>query len=543
MSDEIRPLSRDDLIDRAKAKMEQMRRAALPHLGTYSQHYFPTMVVAEGLAPLYEVFDRIYAGEQVYALVEGPPRHGKSTNIFTGFARHLSKYPHHLIGYGAYNQTFANAQSRLARSIAEKCGVWSSEVIGASSSRFDPAQSVAHWQTAAGGGAKFLGRGGSALGSGFNLACIDDPIKNPDEAESETILNKAWEWTLGSVFNRLEPNASFMCTHQRWNDEDPIGRFKKQIEQGHPDAPPELRDRMDAVPWTVVTLTAVIGEGAAARPLMPTRFDMLALTRIRLTIGEFYWWAQYMQDPRPRGGRLFPEQFTAWLPWIDESGEARGIMVDGEFVPVPRTLETKSCTLVFGVDTATSDSLNADSTAIVLGVAYYDFDPQTLRDEIVIDVLRAWDEKLKSPDVVSYVARKTGALPAATVAYETQSVGKVQMQFFEIAHPEIVVQSVTTSSNKRIRATPAANIAGRGRLRLPAHNAPWVAPYKAQLVRFTGAEGKRDDKVDATAHMTNSAMQLPRSRPALEGETRGEFSRSPNEIGDDNGSLFGPGDD
>ncbi len=539
MSEDTERLSRDEMVERAKAKWELMRREALPNLGTFSEFYIPTMTCAEGLAPLYAVFDRIFAGEQVFALVEGPPRQGKSTNVFTAFARHLTKYPHHLIGYGAYNQTFANAQSRLARSISEKCGVWSHEMVGQQSSRFDPAQSVAHWQTAAGGGAKFVGRGGSALGSGFNLGVVDDPIKNPDEAESEIILDKAWEWIIGSIFNRLEPNGSFLCTHQRWNDEDPIGRFKKQIELGYPDAPPELRDKMAAAQWTVVTLKAIIDEGTPhARPLMPNRFDMLALTRIRLTIGEFYWWAQYMQDPRPRGGRMFPEQYASWIAWVESNGETHGIMVDGEWIPVPSTLQTKRVFLVFGADTATSDSLNADSTALALGAFYYEYDPQTKRDELMGEVLRVWDEKLKSPDVVNYIARKCGSLPGAAIAYETQSVGKAQMQFLAVQHPELVVQGVTTSSSKRIRATPAANMANRGRLRLPMIGA-WVGATKAQLTRFTGAEGKRDDKVDAIAHMVNLAMKLPRPGVAFEGDERGEFGREGKTTGDDNGSLYG----
>lgn len=548
MTQEPERFTREQLIQMGRARAELDLRIARPNLGTFAQHFFPTMAVAPALAPVYRLFDRVYQGEQVFALIEGPPRHGKSTNVFSAFARHLSRYPQHLIGYGSYNQDFANQQSRIARSIAEKCGVWAHDVIDKSASRFDASQSITHWQTSEGGGAKFVGRGGSALGLGFNVSVVDDPIKNPEEAESEVIEDKAWEWILGSFFNRMEPNGSFFCAHQRWNDGDPIGRFKKMIEGGYSDAPLEIQEAMAMAPaWDIVTLKAIQDDGT---PLMPTRFNLLALARIRATIGEFYWWAQYMQDPRPRGGRLFPQNFARWVPWETE-GAPRGIMIAGEWFALPPTANRQGVFLVFGVDTATSDSLNADSTAIVLGLFYYEYDPQTQRPELIGDMIGVWHERLKSPEVVAHVARVCGSIPGALIAFETMAAGKAQMQFLQVDHPELNVIGVTTSSSKRIRATRAAAAANRGRLRVPIQEnrleegvkeSKWVADWTGQLSKFTGAEGKRDDITDATAHMWNLAAQTPRPMLALSGDEGGEFrgekERSENR-GDDESFPFG----
>lgn len=530
---EFADLSTDELFLRARAKARIELIDVTPQLGEYAQHFDPVMVVSKGLAPLYAIMDRVFAGEQVFALIEGAPRHGKSTNLFAGFARHLQRYPKHLIGYGAYNQTFANSQSRLARNIAEKCGVWSSEAEVAKGSRFDPAQSVAHWQTAGGGGAKFVGRGGSALGSGFNLACVDDPLKNPEEAESEVILTKTFEWILGSFFNRLEPNGSFICTHQRWNDGDPIGRFKDRMEKGYPDAPEAIREKLGAIRWDIVTLKAIQDDGT---PLMPHRFTLLALARIQAEIGEFYWWAQYMQDPRPRGGRLFPDQFPAFVSAVTPSGEERGIVVGGEFLPIPREFDQTGIFFVFGGDTATSDSATADATAVVLLMCWYEFDTQTLRHELRADVLFVWEERLKSPDVVSYLARIFSSLPNAMIAFETMAAGKAQFQFLQLEHPELNIVEIKTTSSKRIRANACAAGAARGRLRVAAQG-KWVGAFCEQLRKFTGSEGKRDDKVDAVAHAWNLALSIPRPTPALEGDEAGEF-RSAQER--DSGEGAGP---
>jgi phage terminase large subunit-like protein len=542
-----RPPKRGDLLKKAKARAELAVREASESLGTFAEHQDPVMVIAPALAPLYRIFDRIYNGEQVFALIEGPPRHGKSSNIFHGFARHLRKHPTHLIGYGSYNQEFASQQSGIARLIAERAGVWSTEVEHGTASRFDPSSSIKHWQTPEGGGAKFVGRGGTALGLGFNLAVIDDPLKNPEEAESETILDKTWEWTLGSFFNRLEPNGSFICTHQRWNDGDPIGRFKDLIQNGYRNAPAEIADLIADVRWDIVTLKAIQDDGT---PLMPRRFDRLALARIQATIGEFFWWAQYMQDPRPRGGRMFAETFPSWTTAQTGDGQDRGIMIAGEWFPVPKDIDRDGLFFVFGGDTATSDSANADATAAVLLMCWYEFDPQTLRDELRGDVIACWHDRLKSPDVVSWLARIFGSLPNALVAFETQSAGKAQFQFLQLEHPELNIVEIKTTTSKRIRANAVAAASQRGRLRLPvvitkadgaAHGyCSWVPAFAKELRELTGAEGRQDDRVDATAHAWNVALSLPRSHAAMEGEQAGEFRSMDERQLDEEADPFSP---
>jgi predicted phage terminase large subunit-like protein len=519
------PLTRAELLERARAKRTLLERGATESLGTFANFHDPVLVVSRALYPLYSVWDRIYHGEQVYALIEAPPRHGKSTNCFYGFARHLKKHPHHLIGYGTYNGDFAASQSRIARSLAEKCGVWSNEVEDDTTSRFDAAQTIAHWQTSSGGGAKFFGRGTSVLGTGFNVALIDDPIKNHEEAESEATLESCWKWALASVFNRLEPGGSFMAMHQRWTDGDLIGRFKARIESGYADAPPELRAYFDAnggIPWTVVTLKAIQDDGS---PLMPERFDLLALMRIRVEVTDFWWQAQYMQDPQPASGRMFPEQYPVWSTWVDSFGQERGLSINGEFIPVPM-LEGKF--LVFGIDTAGSDNVGADETAIVLLACWYEHDPQTERPELIADVVHVWADRLKSPDVVTWVHSICSDVPAASIAFEMMSEGRAQGEFLKQDYPELDIDGIKTHQSKRLRAGHMANGAKRGRLRLPAHNAPWVQKYKAQLSKFTGQEGKRDDKVDAGVHAWNKAKTIQPATSGLLGDERAQSLRGGN---------------
>lgn len=507
--------SREELLERARAKRILLEREATPELGRYINFQNSSLVIAKGLLPIYQVWDRIYRGEQVFALIEAPPRHGKSITAFYSFARHLKRYPHHLIGYGTYNGDFASQQSRIARSIAEKCGVWSSEVEDASASRFEAAQTIAHWQTSQGGGGKFFGRGTSALGSGFNVAFIDDPIKDHEEASSELVLEACWRWSLSGVFNRLEPNGSFVAQHQRWTEGDLIGRFKARIESGYADVPAEVKAALGSIDWTVVTLKAIQDNGA---PLMPERFDLLALMRIRVEVTDFWWFAQYMQDPRPSSGRLFPDTYPVWETLADGNGEEKGCVINGQFIPLPAH---QGKFFVFGIDTAGSESINADQSVIVLLACWYEYDAQTERPELMADVVWVWEERLKSPDVVSWVAGICGDAPFASIAFEMMSEGRAQGEYLMRDYPELNVDGIKTHQSKRLRALPMANSSGRGRLRLPAHNAPWVGPFKAQLAKFTGQEGKRDDKVDAAVHAFNKARATVPATGGLLGGQRG----------------------
>src|SRR5438876_11201146 len=88
-----------------------------------------------------------------------------------------------------------------------------------------PANSVAEWETAAGGGLRAVGAGAGIAGYGAGLAIIDDPVKNRAEAESKTLRDKTWEWFKSDIYTRLEPGASIVLIQTRWHEDDLSGRL------------------------------------------------------------------------------------------------------------------------------------------------------------------------------------------------------------------------------------------------------------------------------------------------------------------------------
>ena len=67
-----------------------------------------------------------------------------------------------------------------------------------------------------------------ATGRGADLLIIDDPIKNQQEALSQTIRDRIWgEWE-ATFSTRLHAGGSCIVIMTRWSDDDLKGRLLRQ---------------------------------------------------------------------------------------------------------------------------------------------------------------------------------------------------------------------------------------------------------------------------------------------------------------------------
>jgi hypothetical protein len=62
-------------------------------------------------------------------------------------------------------------------------------------------------------------------GNPADLVIIDDPIKNRQEAESETYRNRIWEEFLNSIYTRLSADGVIVVIMTRWHEDDLAGRL------------------------------------------------------------------------------------------------------------------------------------------------------------------------------------------------------------------------------------------------------------------------------------------------------------------------------
>ena len=61
-----------------------------------------------------------------------------------------------------------------------------------------------------------VGVGGSLTGKGAGILIIDDPVKSREEADSEVISEKIWEWYKGTALTRLTPTGAVVIVMTRW---------------------------------------------------------------------------------------------------------------------------------------------------------------------------------------------------------------------------------------------------------------------------------------------------------------------------------------
>lgn len=235
------------------------------------------------------VSNAIITGGQ-FIIVTMPPRHGKSEFLSVNTPIwFLERFPHQKVILTSYGADLAAEFSLKVRD------TFQNEMLhGLLSTRLrKDKQRVDDFKTTEGGGMIAAGVGGTITGKGANLFLIDDYIKNAEEALSETVKQKIWNWFLSTAFTRLEPGATIIILATRWDAGDLIGmvleRFVELEAMGF-DAP------------TIINLPALARKNdplgrKEGEALWPQRYNERDLLRIKVTLGSYWWDAMYQQDP------------------------------------------------------------------------------------------------------------------------------------------------------------------------------------------------------------------------------------------------------
>lgn len=220
-----------------------------------------------------------------------PPRHGKSELISFWFPLWcLGRNPKTRIILASYEADFAAFWGRRVRNAVNEYG---NELDIA----LDPTSSAAHrWNLDNGiGGMLTAGAMGPMTGKGADIMVIDDPIKNAEEAASETIREKLWDWFQTTAYTRLEPGSGIIVVATRWHQDDLIGRLEARSSSG------------EGLPWDVIKFPALaeaedpLGR-ALNEPLWPERYNLQDLEDIKKGNTPYNWSALYQQRPTPEEG-------------------------------------------------------------------------------------------------------------------------------------------------------------------------------------------------------------------------------------------------
>lgn len=266
----------------------------------FIQRANPKFKFYQHIEKLIAVLQRVADGELSRLMVFMPPRHGKSETISRLFsAYYLYRHPERWVGINSYGAELAYTLSRNARENYQLGGGHLS----------NDAYAVKHWETGQGGGMWAAGVGGAITGRGFHCGIIDDPLKNAEEAGSETIREKQKDWYRSTFSTREEPGGAVIVVLTRWHDDDLAGWLLGH--EGGEDNEPERWHIVDMpgiaeeLPQFPATCTVEPDEREEGEALCPERYPLAKLRKIRRRIGEYFFSALYQQRPQPLEGDMF----------------------------------------------------------------------------------------------------------------------------------------------------------------------------------------------------------------------------------------------
>lgn len=304
--------------------------------------------------------------------------------------------------------------------------------------------------------------GGVLTGRGADLIILDDPLK-PEEASSEVQCTKVNTWYDETLYSRLNAKKTgvIIIVMQRLHLDDLVGHV------------------LEKEGWEVVSLPAIAEEeerhliqgleGAweqFRRPgeaLHPDREDLETLGRMRASLGEYAFAAQYQQSPVPLGGGMVK---AAWWACYEEA---------------PASFDR----IIQSWDTACKTTVSNDfSVCTTWGMKG--------KDLYLIDVLR---RRMDFPDLKRAVVEQGMKHRPAIILIEDKVSGTSLIQ--QLKREGVRgVQGVQPEGDKIVRLNTHLPWIEGGHVYLP-KQAPWLAEYRRELESFPIS--KNDDQVDSTS--------------------------------------------
>lgn len=444
------------------ARRTLIRRRLLPYIEYNEPKYMAGWVHKDICQRLEKFSQDVAEGKSPRLMLFMPPRHGKSLIASVNFpAWHLGNNPDHEIIACSYASSLAMKFSRKVRAQLKN----PQYKLAFKDCRLSKdSQAAEEWQTTAGGGYVAAGVGGGITGKGAHILIIDDPVKNREEAESETTQENNYDWYTSTAYTRLAPGGGVLVILTRWHDADLAGKLLTQGERGGDQ-------------WEVVLYPAIATEDEKYRkkgdPLHADRYNIEALQRIKRAIPPRDWEALYQQSPVSDEGDYFRRD-------------------DFQYYDVEE-LELYKCTIYQAWDLAIGQKEQNDySVGITLAIDQDD-------NYYVVDVARGrWDGMALVERILDFYEKWEPSVVGIEKGHINMALGPfIQKRVSERRlHKFYINELATGRRDKVLRARAIQGRLQQGKLFFPRDKA-FLDPLVNEMLRFPN--GVHDDQIDALA--------------------------------------------
>jgi predicted phage terminase large subunit-like protein len=266
------------------------RRRARETFTEYCRYRLPEdMTLAPHHKLLTDALDEVEKGECDRLLVMMPPGSAKSTYGSVYFPEYFAgRNPQLSIIAASHTTELAERFGRRVRNGVDDIqfkNLFNVQLAADSTA-------AGRWGTSHGGEYTAVGVGGSITGRRGDLIVVDDPVRSREDADSDRVREKTWEWWTNDLLTRLKPGGRIVVIMTRWHEDDLAGRLLEREPQR----------------WKVIKLPMIAGD---ADPLGREPGERLwkewftdAMV-LQAQADPRSWISLYQQEPRPLEGAEF----------------------------------------------------------------------------------------------------------------------------------------------------------------------------------------------------------------------------------------------
>lgn len=358
-------------------------------------------------------------------------------------------------------------------------------------------QAAGRWSLSTGAEYYAAGVGTGIAGFRAKLGIIDDPIRSRQDADSELIRDRTWDWYINDFRTRLVPGAREVLIQTRWHEDDLAGRALNHSE------------------WETVSLPAIAEEDdplgrTAGQPLWDDAYGYgQQLIDLQKSTPARTWSALYQQRPAPEDGDYFKAE---WLK------------------PVSKFPDRETMRVYGGSDYAVTADGGDYTVHVVVGI-----DPQGR-----MYLLDLWRKQASSSEwVEAFCDLVLKWKPIGWAEEQGQiraSIGPFLDKRSRERRAYVVREQFPTRGDKAVRAQSI-----RGRMDLDGlfvdQFAPYYANLRSELLSFPA--GKHDDQVDALGligQLLDKMISGKAARPDVK-PARDRWNRAFDKAFSDDGAL------